>query len=70
MYGSANDGIAFVKTCTDLGLTVAEASNLNVPFSNGPMRRGEYAGCYLPSDYADVRDDLPSQEQLAKLANL
>ncbi len=68
--GTATEGQSFVEQCAELGLTVAHADNLNVPFSNGPRRRGEYEGQYTPSEYARVRQDLPSRDELAELARV
>lgn len=68
--GTAFEGQAFVDLCVELGFIVAHADNLNVPFSNGPRRRGEYEGQYTPSEYARVRQDLPSRDELAELARV
>lgn len=68
--GTANEGQAFVNQCISLGLNIAHANNLNVPFSNGPRRHGGYEGQYLPSEYARVRQDLPSRDELAELAKV
>lgn len=65
--GTANEGQAFVGQCVELGLIVAHADNLNVPFSNGPRRRGEYEGQYTPSEYARIRQDLPTRDELAEV---
>ena len=58
--GSANDGLRFVEECTAGGLVVSESGNLSVPFSNGPRRRGEYAGQYAPDEYLRVLPTLPT----------
>ena len=67
---TATKGQAFVNLCVELGLKVAHADNLNVPFSNGPRRRGEYEGQYTPSEYARVRQDLPTRDELVELVRV
>ena len=72
MCGTYQDGENFVKMCIALGFCVAMTSNLNVPFTGG-VRVGRADADelgYFPSEYAAVRQDLPSREELAKLAKV
>ena len=66
--GTTSEGQAFIERCAEVGLTVAHVSNLAVPFSSGPRRRGEHAGQYTPDEYGRVWQDLPTPEELAKQA--
>lgn len=70
MVGSNEEGLEFVDMCVQLGLTVAHAANLSVPFSSGPRRRGEHAGTYQHCEYAKVRQDLPTHDELVELARV
>lgn len=67
--GTATEGLAFVDKCVGLGLIVAEADNLAVPFSSGPRRRGEYAGSYSDREYSLVLQTLPTDAELMEVAN-
>lgn len=72
MCGAYQDGDEFVRTCTRLGFEVALVSNLNVPFTGG-VRVGRTDADelgYFPSEYAAVRQDLPSRDELAELAKV
>jgi hypothetical protein len=69
MCGTYKEGEEFILNCTALGLQVALVSNLNVPFTGG-VRVGRHDADelgYFPSEYAAVRQDIPSREELMKM---
>ena len=72
MCGTYQEGENFVKMCIALGFDVAMTFNLNVPFTGG-VRVGRADADklgYFPSEYAAVRQDLPSRDELAELAKV
>lgn len=72
MSGTYQQAEEFVRTCVTLGFEVARTDNLNVPFTGG-VRVGRQDADelgYFPSEYAAVRQDLPSRDELAKLARV
>ena len=72
MCGTYQQGEEFVRTCDSLGFEVARTDNLNVPFTGGvrvDRQDADQLG-YFPSEYAAVRQDLPSRDELYELARV
>lgn len=69
MCGTYAQAEEFISMCIELGLEVARTDNLNVPFTGGVRigRKDADELGYFPSEYAAVRQDLPTREVLAGL---
>ena len=72
MCGTYAQAEEFISMCIELGLEVARTDNLNVPFTGG-VRVGHANADklgYFPSEYAAVRQDLPSLDELTELVKV
>lgn len=72
MSGTYHQAEEFVRTCVSLGFEVARTDNLNVPFTGGVRvsRTDADELGYFPSEYAAVRQDLPTRDELTELARV